>query len=65
MTELTDGTHDDLDYIAVSREAHQLATSLGNRARFSALGLAEKAKEAEDAEAAKFWRAVYDALRPR
>ena len=65
MTTLSENSHDGLDFVEVSREAHQLAASLGNRAHFSALHLAEKAEANGEMDAAKFWRAVYGTLQPR
>jgi len=65
MTTLPESSFAGLDFVEVSREAHQLAESLGTRAHFSALRLAEKADANGELDAAKFWRAVYGTLRPR
>ncbi|WP_152601665.1 MULTISPECIES: hypothetical protein [Burkholderia] len=54
-----------LDWVEVSREAHELALRHGRAAHIFAAGLADKAESTDDFKAAQFWRAVSRSLAPR
>jgi hypothetical protein len=54
-----------VDWIVVSREAHELALRHGRTAHIDAARLADKAESAGDVKAARFWRAVSRSLMSR
>lgn len=54
-----------VDWIEVSREAHELALRHGRTAHIDAARLAEKAQSAGDVKTAQFWRAVSRSLTSR
>jgi hypothetical protein len=53
------------DWIQVSRKAHELVASHGQRAHLHAAELAAQALAEGDAEAHQFWKNVEAALKPR
>jgi len=61
-------THDPkpaVDWVEVSREAHELTLRHGHNAHNFAAGLAKKAGAVGDLEGARFWEAVSSSLAPR
>jgi hypothetical protein len=55
-----------VDYVEVSRQAHELAATYGTRQAISyADQQAELARAGEKPEDVAFWEAVADSLRPR
>ena len=60
-----DSPKQEVDWIEVDREAHELELRHGRNASTYAASLADKAKRAEDADAAAFWHAVSASLAPR
>jgi hypothetical protein len=56
---------EDVDYVEVSREAHQLASTYGRNAWIYAGRWEKLAADAGKLEEAAFWRAVSASLRPR
>ncbi len=55
----------EVDYVEVSREAHQLEISHGRNAWKHANRLAELAKKEDKTEESELWNAVTAALKPR
>lgn len=55
----------DVDYIEVGRQAHQLESTHGRDAWMYARRYAEEAARREKSEEAAFWRAVQHSLEPR
>jgi hypothetical protein len=55
----------EIDYIEVSRTAHQLAADHGHGAHVYAAKLAKEAAAEGKTLEAEFWQAVCEALRPR
>ena len=60
-----DNAKADVDWIEVSREAHELERRHGVSAHTFAARLAEEAEARGEFQAGRFWRAVSGALRPR
>lgn len=58
-------TDSEIDWVEVGRESHELELRHGWNAHVYAAGLADKAEVAGDREAVRFWRAVYESVRPR
>lgn len=54
-----------VDWIEVSRKAHEFALRHGRTAHIDAARLAEKAESAGDVKASQFWRAVSRSLTSR
>ncbi len=54
-----------VDYVEVSRTAHQLAADHGHNAHLYAARLSREAEAAGKSDEAAFWKAVSAALRPR
>lgn len=54
-----------VDYVEVSRRAHQLATDHGRNAYGHATRLSHEAEATGKLDEAAFWKAVAAALRPR
>jgi hypothetical protein len=54
-----------VDYVKVSRTAHQLALDHGHNAYLYAAKLAREANAAGKTDEAEFWKAVSAALAPR
>lgn len=55
----------EIDWVEVGRESSELSRRHGWNAHVFAEGLADKAEAAGDPDAARFWRAVYESVRPR
>jgi len=60
-----DSPKQEVDWIEVDREAHELELRHGHNAFTYAAKLAEKSKRAGDPAAAAFWHAVSASLSPR
>jgi hypothetical protein len=60
-----DSPKQEIDWIAVGREAHELELRHGRNAFAYAAKLAEEAKRAADPSASAFWHAVSASLAPR
>lgn len=54
-----------IDWVEVSREAHELTLRHGRAAHILAARLADKAESTDDVNAAQFWRAVARSLTQR
>jgi hypothetical protein len=58
-------TKPEIDWVEVSREAHELSLRHGRDAHIFASRMAEKAEAAGDIKAAQFWQAVSGSVAPR
>ncbi|MEL7022889.1 MAG: hypothetical protein AAGL69_04020 [Pseudomonadota bacterium] len=54
-----------VDYLEVSRAAHELTERHGNHAHVYASQLAQNAKDEGNSEESDFWKAVSTSLMPR